>query len=543
MAKRVGQLIWALTLAFLSISSANADCSTNVGKVVFNEIQDPSSGTTYLELRILDPSILAATGNFAGWKVDVYKNNVGTKTSLDLSSVFSDIAKNNCGQSSAWIRIPDSSISNFIHNSNSVNDLNFVLYETAGSKKIVDILRWGAATSFYGATSNYDSCSTIEDALPSSSYDSPWISNGYKDWYRTPDGTGTWGNGQSANNANSVCNSNDGAAGQMGLSKVASVASVAVNTNFSYTLYAQNATGSAQSNAVISDNLTSAGLTFVSCAPKTPDTCTYAAGILTWTIGTTTNPFALNTTKSAVLTVKAASVGVKTNTITSNTTGTPSISTVVTVYSAPSVSTSLATGITANGATINGTVSSNYSQTTATFEYGTTSGTYGTSVNATPSPQDLANPYNVSYSLTGLVCGTVYFFRAKGVNSAGTTYSSPELSFTTSACPVTASSFTAYETNISNTSAQTSGNRVITTRVASTSGSLCSSGLSTVASSLPTGSKTCSLTVAALASGAVATAYSGTISAKLQYCNNVSRSSSTMQSGHAASPRAPATCG
>ncbi|MES2948868.1 MAG: DUF6701 domain-containing protein [Pseudomonadota bacterium] len=312
-----------------------ATCSSYLGKVVFNELQDPNSGTTYLELRILDPNVIANTSNFTNWRVDVYRNNVSTKTFANLNSVFTNAALNNCGTNSAWVRIPDSSIANYISGSNGINNLNFVLYENTSGGQIVDIFRWGAASSFYGAGSNYTSCPAIESALPSSRYDSAWISNGYKDWFRTPDGTGTWGNGQTANNVNSICSSNDGnTAAQIGLNKVASATTVPVNTNFTFTLFAQNgATGTAQTNVVVTDNLTTAGLTFVSCTPTTPDTCTYSAatGLLTWTVGTTTNPFALNTTKSATLTVRASTVGTKTNTIVSNTSGNPSATSTVTI--------------------------------------------------------------------------------------------------------------------------------------------------------------------------------------------------------------------
>ena len=87
---------------------------------------------------------------------------------------------------------------------------------------------------------------------------------------------------------------------------------------------------------VITDDLTAAGLTFVSCAPTAPDTCTYSAATnaVTWTVGTVTNPLPLNTTRSATLTVKAATVGTKTNTIVSNTGGNPSATTSVSIIGA-----------------------------------------------------------------------------------------------------------------------------------------------------------------------------------------------------------------
>ncbi len=507
-----------VALVLMLATTAHALCSSNSGKVVFNEVQDPSSGTTYLELRVLDPTVMA--GNFAGWKVDVYKN--GSKTSADLNAIFTNTTLNNCGSNSAWIRIPDSALSNFIHGSGGADKLNFVLWETASSQ-IVDVLRWGNVATLYTPGTSYSSCPTIEGVLPSAKYDAPFGSNGNKDWYRTPDGTGNWGASQTANNANSICGGNDiNAPAQLGLNKVASASVVAPNTNFSYTLYAQNPlTGATQTNAVVSDNLSAAGLTFVSCVATAPDTCTYSAGtgLLTWTVGTATNPLNTNTTRTAVLTVKATSTGALTNTITANTAGTPTANTSITVANVPSVTTTAATAVGATGATLNGTVTSNGATTTVTFEYGTSSGSY-TTTGLAATPSTVSGTSNVNVVLTTLNCGTTYYFRAKGVNAAGTSYGG-ELSFSTSACTA---GFTAYEAYVSNASAATTANRVIQTRVASTSGNLCKANGST-----------CNLTVAAMAAGAVNTAYSGTVSAKLQYCSNVSRtgtgSSSTVACG------------
>lgn len=306
-------------------SHALAACSAYQGKVVFNEVYDPSSGSTYLEIKVLDPAVLSASNNFAGWKIDLYKNNVSTQASVDLSSVFSDTGDNVCGRNSAWIRIPDSELGSFINGSNGSNNLNFVMYETAGSK-IVDILRLGAASSFYGAGRNYASCSSIESALPSSQYDAAWGSNGNKDWYRDPDGTGPWGGQGTSNGSNSICGSNNGG-GTFALSKVASVSTVATGTNFSFALTAQNgSTGSALSGVAITDNLNTAGLTFVSCTTAN-GTCTNSGGVVAWNIGSV----AANSTKEATLTVSAASSGTKTNTITANITGSPTATDSVTV--------------------------------------------------------------------------------------------------------------------------------------------------------------------------------------------------------------------
>ncbi len=99
----------------------------------------------------------------------------------------------------------------------------------------------------------------------------------------------------------------------------------------------------------------------------------------------------------------------------------------------PTVTTNAASALTTTGATLNGTVSSNGASTTVTFDYGLTTG-YGSAITATQSPL-AANATNtaVSAAVTGLTCNTTYHFRAKGVNSAGTT-NGGDLTFTTSTC-------------------------------------------------------------------------------------------------------------
>ena len=101
----------------------------------------------------------------------------------------------------------------------------------------------------------------------------------------------------------------------------------------------------------------------------------------------------------------------------------------------PTVTTNAATSLAATTATLNGTVSSNGASTTVTFDYGTTA-SYGSSITATQSPLAAgASGTAVSAALSGLTCNTTYHFRAKGLNSTGTT-NGGDLTFTTSACPV-----------------------------------------------------------------------------------------------------------
>jgi MSHA biogenesis protein MshQ len=174
------------------------------------------------------------------------------------------------------------------------------------------------------------------------------------------------------------------------------------------------------------------------------------------------------------------------------------------------VTTTAASTITASSATLNGSVTSSSSAVSAiTFRYGTASNTYGAPVNATPSTLAANSTSAVSLALSGLVCGTTYFYRAAATVPAGTTQGA-EMSFTTAACP---SGFSAYETSVNNPAAATVANRIIKTRVAGTSANVCQAN-----------GTTCDLRVAAfLASNSVATSYAGTVTASLEYCTNVQR--------------------
>ena len=116
-------------------------------------------------------------------------------------------------------------------------------------------------------------------------------------------------------------------------------------------------------------------------------------------------------------------------------------------YTAPTVTTNAATGVTSAVATLNGTVSSNGGATTVTFEYGLTAA-YGASIAATPSPL-AANDANipVSAQVIGLNCNTVFHYRVVATNSTGTT-NGLDGTFTTGGCtapfPATACAATRY---------------------------------------------------------------------------------------------------
>ncbi len=221
-----GASIWPAT--------ASGQCSVHRGKVVFNEVNSPTSGaSSFLELKVIDHTVLAATGNLAGWKIGVWRtvetkvrgSSVYTTTSsvTDLGAIYASAA-NVCGVASVWLVVPDNLLAGVIRGLNdnqaTVVNLNLVLYEeSAGSRRIVDVLRLApAATSPRTIYSGHAACATIETGLPASTgapshYDAIKSTSGtsQKNWFRNPDGTGTWNGTETANDRNTSCASNSGA--------------------------------------------------------------------------------------------------------------------------------------------------------------------------------------------------------------------------------------------------------------------------------------------------------------------------------------------
>ncbi len=97
----------------------------------------------------------------------------------------------------------------------------------------------------------------------------------------------------------------------------------------------------------------------------------------------------------------------------------------------PDVTTAAASSISVSSATLNGSVDDLGSNTTVTFEYGTTTG-YGTQLNATPNSISAGTGTTaVSLDISGLTADTEYHFRVVGSNGFGTSEGS-DLTFTTS---------------------------------------------------------------------------------------------------------------
>jgi len=115
-------------------------------------------------------------------------------------------------------------------------------------------------------------------------------------------------------------------------------------------------------------------------------------------------------------------------------------------------------------ATLNGTAVAQNATTNLSFDYGTST-SYGSNVGASPATATGTNSTNMSASLTGLKPGTKYFFRAKGVNVAGTETGAQMMFVTTNnvaslaslklstgtLSPVFSSATTAYRVTVPNT--------------------------------------------------------------------------------------------
>ena len=98
---------------------------------------------------------------------------------------------------------------------------------------------------------------------------------------------------------------------------------------------------------------------------------------------------------------------------------------------APTVTTNAASAITGTTATLNATINANGASSNTSFEYGLTTA-YGTTLSSTPVNVTGSTSTAVAAAITGLAANTAYHFRAKSVNTGGTTYGA-DATFTTTA--------------------------------------------------------------------------------------------------------------
>jgi len=122
-------------------------------------------------------------------------------------------------------------------------------------------------------------------------------------------------------------------------------------------------------------------------------------------------------------------------------------------YPKPTVTTSAATNVNINSATINGIVNANDFATTVTFEYGTST-SYGQTLNATPNNVSGSSNTEVSANLTSLILNTTYHYRLVATSNYGTSYGN-DITFVTALPLPTATTNNA--TNVSYTTATING--------------------------------------------------------------------------------------
>jgi hypothetical protein len=129
------------------------------------------------------------------------------------------------------------------------------------------------------------------------------------------------------------------------------------------------------------------------------------------------------------MTVDGASVGVVTTYTFTNVTANHTIAATFSAISAsPIVSTGSATLVTSSSAKLNGTVNPNGLSTSYIFQWGRTT-SYGNTTAVTSAGNGTVN-IAASAGITGLRSSTVYYYRLRAINSAGTTYGA-NLSFKT----------------------------------------------------------------------------------------------------------------
>ena len=185
----------------MSLGGAWAACSSYSGnasgprtaKVVINEY-NYSAG--YVELKVLDRSILAQTNQLDGWVLSIHSKNRSTDYSVKAA-----LSSQTCPGQSDYIRIDAGSLG---------TDANVILWSNAAKTQEVDYFRVGQKSyPTYQKTTCFDA-SELPAVSNTTFFQSELIRNASrKNISRTPDGIGKWLiTPYSGQNQGTLCESN-----------------------------------------------------------------------------------------------------------------------------------------------------------------------------------------------------------------------------------------------------------------------------------------------------------------------------------------------
>ncbi|HEY5763790.1 MAG TPA: DUF11 domain-containing protein [Rhodocyclaceae bacterium] len=297
---------WVCAALFLAAGAAHGACSSYAGQISINEYNLISSNTPtglpYVELKVLNPGVVTATSNFAGWTVRSYTGVQANKIfDRNLQSIYTSAntsANNVCGPTtSEYIRIP-------FGNNELQEDANLVLSDGAGN--VVDVFRVSRTASlpdFYSG--DYSVCARAN--LPFDT-DLANVDPNRKNIQRLPDGTGNWA--QSPSNGNnsedSLCTSNDNI---LLVTKITGSPNPAVDTDVAYAISIRNGGNAAMTNVTATEVLP-AGLNFVSATGLSQGSFSSATGV--WAVGS----LAAGAAATMTLTARTTAAGQFVNTVT-----------------------------------------------------------------------------------------------------------------------------------------------------------------------------------------------------------------------------------
>ncbi len=277
-------------------ATAMAACSGYKGDIVINEY---NYIVNFIELKILDGSVLTSTSNLDGWELNIFTKNGKKNTKVDLTNVSND-SNNSCGPASVYIELPFTA-------SQMADEANVVLADDSGN--IVDVFRVSKDATPSSYYSGYNACDIGTLPYPT---DAPRLTDsGHKDYGRLPDGIGDWiiMPGTGANSMNTLCGSNEAV---LELTKTPSAAVISSGDDVTYTITVTNGSSNETQNNVVITEPFPAGLTYQARTVSAGSTNTISPGTtgpftLTWSIPTLAASATATMTVTATVTAASGS--------------------------------------------------------------------------------------------------------------------------------------------------------------------------------------------------------------------------------------------